>query len=355
VVAAFGIHGRERPFRAVRVDPLVKLSAFTVVDGYPPGTNPRRRRLREVVDLARVSEAADLSGLWIAEHHFHAGGVCPHPPALLAACGEATRRLRLGALVSVLPFHDPISLAEEFAVVDQLSEGRLNFGTGSGYLPVEFEGFGIDPATKRDRFDRALDTILRAWRGELVQSDTPGAKPVRLNLQPVQRPHPPLWIAVQRREAIVHVARRGASVALIPYATVGSIEELAAEVGEYRAHATNPSGEVAVAFHVYVGDRIDRAREALQRYLDGRLTTQSTFYRQKVEHDPAAANAAQIESSGFALFGSRSEVRDRLEELAEIGIDELLGILDFGGLDPLLVAQSTREYGATRSGGAAPE
>ncbi|HEV2230569.1 MAG TPA: LLM class flavin-dependent oxidoreductase, partial [Thermoplasmata archaeon] len=177
---------------------MVKLSAFTVVDAYPATVTGTRDRLREVVSLAEAAERAGLDALWVAEHHFHDGGVCPSPPVLLAACGERTRRLRLGVLVSVLPFHAPLEVAEQYAMVDRLLNGRLNLGLGSGYIPLEFEGHGVDPTQKRERFDRAYDTVLAALRGEPV-SPNGAATPVRINVRPVQRPTPPIWIAVQRR------------------------------------------------------------------------------------------------------------------------------------------------------------
>ncbi len=325
----------------------MRLSAFTVVDSAPETTGGVAQRYAEVLELAEAAEAGGLSTLWVAEHHFQPGGVCPSPPVLLAACGERTRRLRLGVLVSVLPFHRPIELAEQYAMVDRLTGGRLNLGVGSGYIPLEFEGFGLDPAAKREQFDRNLETLLAALGGAEVRSDGPLAKPVRLNVLPVQRPHPPLWIAVQRREAIPFVARRGASLALVPYATVANPEELAAEVREFRSHlAPGVSAEVAVAVHVYAGDHVERARMALQEYLEARLATQSSFYQEKVRRDPRHASAATIESSGFAVFGRPAEVAERLRAFAALGVDELLGIFDFGGLPIDEVRRSVRALGA---------
>jgi len=328
----------------------VRLSAFTVVDEYP--SDPPRDRLREVLELGDVADRAGLSTLWVAEHHFHSGGVAPSPPVLLAALGARTRRIRLGTLVSVLPFHRPIELAEQYAMLDHLLGGRLNLGVGSGYIPLEFEGFGVDPQEKRSRFDRSLETMLAAFQGGEVLAEGPGAKPVRLNVRPVQEPHPPLWVAVQRREAIPFVARRGASLALVPYATLNSYAELTEEVGEYRRHLPpGTHGEVAAALHLYAGPHPDRARAALQRYLDSRLATQSAFYQDKVRRDPAHAHAEHIEAGGWALFGSVSEVAAKLRSFASTGVDEVLGIFDFGGLLTEEVAASVRALGAEWSRG----
>jgi alkanesulfonate monooxygenase SsuD/methylene tetrahydromethanopterin reductase-like flavin-dependent oxidoreductase (luciferase family) len=321
----------------------VKLSAFTVVDVAPDAPEDRPDRFGEVVRLAAVADVAGLANFWVAEHHFQDGGVCPSPAVLLGACATVTRRIGVGVLVSVLPFHRPIEVAEQYAMVDRISGGRLRLGLGSGYIPLEFEGFGVDPATKRDRFDRAFESVIAALEGKEVREDAAGASPVRINVRPLQQPHPPVWIAVQRREAIPFVARRGASLALVPYATVPDLEELAAQTREFRSH--RPDGartEVAAAVHLYVGDRPDRARTAFERYLAARLATQSTFYREKARRDPNHASPAALERAGFALFGKAREVAAGLRRYAEAGVDEVLGLFDFGGLTESEAATSVR-------------
>jgi alkanesulfonate monooxygenase SsuD/methylene tetrahydromethanopterin reductase-like flavin-dependent oxidoreductase (luciferase family) len=328
----------------------VRLSAFSVVDSFPPEVAGSRDRYAEVLDLAESCDRAGLSAFWVAEHHFQPGGLCPSPPVLLAAAAQRTRRIRLGVLVSVLPFHSAIEVAEQYALLDQLVGGRLNFGVGSGYIAVEFEGFGVDPASKRERFDRALETVLRAWRGERVRGDGAGARAIQLNVVPRQQPHPPLWIAVQRREALPFVARRGASVALVPYATVQDLAELKSEVDEFRAALpAGVSASVSAALHLYAGSEPELARAALQRYLESRLATQSTFYQQKVQRDPGHASAEALEAAGFALFGTAAEVSEKLEGYRAAGVDEVLGIFDFGGLALDEVRASVAALGSTFS------
>jgi alkanesulfonate monooxygenase SsuD/methylene tetrahydromethanopterin reductase-like flavin-dependent oxidoreductase (luciferase family) len=324
----------------------VKLSAFTIVDQFPLPEGAGRDRYAEVLALAEAADAAGLSALWVAEHHFQPGGTCPSPPVLLAACGARTSRLRLGVMVSVLPFHRPVDLAEEYALLDQLTHGRVNLGVGSGYIPAEFEGFGVDPAEKRELFERHLDWLRDAFAGREVVASEGTSVPVRLNVRPMQVPHPPLWVAVQRREAIPFVARRDLSIALIPYATVSGIPELAQELQEYRAALPVGSrSEVAVGLHLYAGDHPERARAALDRFLASRLKTQSTFYQAKAAHDPHHASRQGLEESGFALIGSPREVATRLDAFRRIGVDEVLGIFDFGGLAADDVAASVRALG----------
>jgi len=323
----------------------MQLSAFTIVDEYPGPEGPADR-IREVVGLAEAAETGGLTSLWVAEHHFHSGGVCPSPAVLLAACGARTTRLRLGSLVSVLPFHRPIDLAEQYALLDRLTGGRLNLGVGSGYLPFELDGFGVPPESKRELFESHLATILAALEGRPV-SAVPGGPLVQLNVRAVQRPHPPVWVAAQRRETLPFIARRGFSLALIPYATVADLDELAAEIREYRAALpTGVPGHVTIGLHLYAGNDPGSASSALQRYLDSRLAFQSTHYREKVARDPRHAHASAIEESGFALFGTPAEVARRLRAFSEAGVDEVAGIFDFGALDRQAVGTSVEQLGA---------
>lgn len=327
----------------------MQLSAFTIVDGYRD--EPERERLVEVLGLAEAAEAAGLAGLWIAEHHFHDAGLCPSPPVLLAAAAARTRRLRLGAMVSVLPFHRPVDLAEAYAMVDRISGGRLDLGLGSGYIERELAAFDVPREARRERFEANLATLLDAFAGRPIHAVTSGSS-VELNVRPVQQPHPPLWIAVQRREAIPFIARRGANLALIPYATLGGIEELAAEVREYReALPAGVTGRVSAGLHLYAGESTREARRALQRFLDSRLATQSRYYEEKVRKDAHQATAEAIEAAGWALFGTSREVADRLEAFRRAGVDEVLGIFDFGGLRPEEASGSVRALGRALGSG----
>ncbi len=327
----------------------MRLSAFSVLDAFPVGLGETRDRIQEAIDLGVECEASGLDALWIAEHHFHAGGLCPSPPVLLSALGGRTDRLRLGVMVSVLPFHDPVDLAEQYGLLDQLTRGRLNLGVGSGYIGSEFEGFHVDPGSKRERFDSSLETLLAAFRGEPVRVG--GKEPgVTVNVRPIQRPYPPITVAVQRREAVAPNARLGRSIALIPYATVASMDELEAEIEEFRAaRPPGSTAEVRAAVHVYAGASEERAREALQRYLDSRLATQSKFYEEKVQRDPNARSAEAIIRSGLALVGPIEEVARGLARLRKAGVDELLGIFDFGGLPIDDVRASVRAVAGLRA------
>jgi alkanesulfonate monooxygenase SsuD/methylene tetrahydromethanopterin reductase-like flavin-dependent oxidoreductase (luciferase family) len=311
----------------------VRISAFSVVDAFPAGLEAERDRYAEVRTVARAAERAGLDTFWLAEHHFHAGGLCPSPPVLLAAIGAETTRIRLGVMVSVLPFHDPVDLAEQYALLDQLVNGRLRMGVGSGYIAEEFAGFGLDPAERRARFDRHLETLRSALSGSPVTVGTPGAQSVTLNVRPRQPQGPEFIVAAQRRESVLALGARGLSVALIPYATVPDLPALTEVIAAYRAALpVGATARVLAAVHVYAGGRPGVARGALQRYLDARRATGSRYYSEKVAADPSAMRAETIESSGLAVIGSPEQVRAGLDRFRQAGVDELLGIFDFGGL-----------------------
>jgi alkanesulfonate monooxygenase SsuD/methylene tetrahydromethanopterin reductase-like flavin-dependent oxidoreductase (luciferase family) len=317
----------------------VRFSVFSVTDHYPDQPRSIARFYGELLDQIVLAEELGFDTFFVAEHHFHQYGVVPSPPALLGAAAARTRRIGLGVAVAVLPFHHPLVAAEEYALLDQLSGGRLALGVGSGYLRHEFEGFGIDPSEKRARFEEAVDIMLRAWTGEPVTCrgfhHLDGA---RIAVTPVQRPHPPLWTAILRPEAAWHVGRQGRDVMLIPYATSATIADLGEVIGEFRrgrAESGTGPGDAAVAIHTYVADRPDQARpeaeEALDRYVRTRL------YARQRSYD-------ELEQAGLILFGDPEAVGRGVERLAALGVTHLLILANFGALAAARVRASMERF-----------
>jgi alkanesulfonate monooxygenase SsuD/methylene tetrahydromethanopterin reductase-like flavin-dependent oxidoreductase (luciferase family) len=186
---------------------------------------PERR-----VDLAMVYaraleriEIMDRTGydaVWLAEHHFSDFSVCPSVHMLGTLAAARTSRLRIGTGVSLAPFYHPLRLAEEVALLDILSGGRVNWGAGRGFARVEFEAFGVPPEESTSRFHEAVEIVLRAWTEEkLVFS---GAyfrfDGVEVLPKPMQRPHPPVWMAATSEGAIEWAAGRGFSILMDPHA-----------------------------------------------------------------------------------------------------------------------------------------
>ena len=150
--------------------------------------------VREQLDLMRAAEDYGFDSVWPAEHHFTEYGYCASPAVTLAAVAAVTKRVRLGTGIVVLPFHNPIRVAEDFAMLDLMSDGRVDLGVGRGYQPVEYRGFQVDQEKSRGIFNEALQVIVQAWTQERINFK--GAhynivdQPVRP--KPLQKPHPPI-------------------------------------------------------------------------------------------------------------------------------------------------------------------
>ena len=141
---------------------------YYILNTYVPeldGESPELyARWLEQIDAA---ENFGFDSLWITEHHFrYFGGMMPSPPVMLAAAAQRTKKMRLGAAVTILPMHNPLRIAEEFAMVDLLSNGRLNFGAGRGMHPAEYAVFGYDWSNAQSRLPEALDLVISSleWR-----------------------------------------------------------------------------------------------------------------------------------------------------------------------------------------------
>ena len=211
----------------------------------------------EQIDAA---ESLDFDSLWVTEHHFrHFGGQMPSPSVILAAASQRTKRLTLGAAVSIIPMHNPLRIAEEFAMVDQLSRGRLKFGAGRGMHPTEYSVFGYDWNDAQKRLPEALDIIMRAWSGDEFEwrGKYYNFPKLRVYPQPFQQPHPPIYITANRDpESFDLVGRRGHHLMTLPW--IATNEEQGARVESYKTalHAGGHALEdkdVFTMYPVYVG------------------------------------------------------------------------------------------------------
>lgn len=259
---------------------------------------------------AEQAEALGLHSLWLPENHFSGGRAIPSPITLLAAMAARTSRIGLGTTSYLLPIRNPIIAAEEIAVLDRLSGGRVILGVGRGIAPDMFAAFAVDTADKRAIFQRHLDTMRKAWRGEPIIEHEDG-KPVVLSPLPVQQPSPPIWVAAFGPLALKQAASLG-----LPYlaSPIESLDTLAGNYRSYHRHmaeAGMPRQEVVPVMRtVYVSDSA-----AITLALRGRLDNAV----------PAAMRdkAAGIEQ--WSIVGDRAYVRDRLVEYRErLGVSHLI-------------------------------
>jgi len=166
------------------------------------------------LEVALQAESLGFHSIWIAEHHFSNYGYVPSPLVMASHIAAKTANIRIGTGVVVLPLHHPLIVAEETAMVDILSNGRLEVGLGRGYQPYEFERFDQTLSESRERWSEGVEILKKAWtvdtfchKGKYFQFDNTTIFP-----RPLQKPHPPIWMVAQSEQSIIHAATNGLNV-----------------------------------------------------------------------------------------------------------------------------------------------
>ncbi|MGC5016137.1 LLM class flavin-dependent oxidoreductase [Streptosporangium sp. DT93] len=314
------------------------------------------------LELAELAEELGFHGVRLAEHHFRDYGVVPNLFTMLANLAARTERLRLGTGIVVLPLHNPVHVAEEAAMVDVLSGGRLDLGIGRGYQSFEFEGFGIDLAEARDRFDEALEVVLGLWtsptfrhKGTFYRTGTE----VELVPRPLQHPFPPIHVAAVSPETVTMYAERGLPILADPAAPFRKVVRAAETWRETAQRAGHDAAghELVVARSVYVAETVERARED-QAAFEASFDRSRIFNARSAPIDPRTGRAAQ----GFEYYQDRylkggSVSNDfRWEQLEVIGDPErVIGqirllrdagfahlLCDFGSTRPMPLEEMTK-------------
>jgi alkanesulfonate monooxygenase SsuD/methylene tetrahydromethanopterin reductase-like flavin-dependent oxidoreductase (luciferase family) len=184
----------------------IRYDLRSTADAEPPA-----RRFAGILSHAAAAEQRGAQVLWVAERPFVAGALLPAALPLCAALAERTERARIATGVVPLPLHHPLRIAEDGATLDVLSGGRFELGVGLGEHAEGFDGFGVPIRERAGRFEEALALVRQAWSGEPVGGSGGHFEiaEVRVFPRPVQRPHPPLWIAASADAAVRRAARLG--------------------------------------------------------------------------------------------------------------------------------------------------
>jgi probable F420-dependent oxidoreductase len=176
-----------------------------------PWRQPADRLYREILDQIAWAENNGFDDVWLSEHHFIDDGYLPSILPAAAAIAARTERIRIASGVLLMPFHNPIRLAEDIATVDVISGGRFELGVGIGFKAEEFEGFGMPSKERGKRTDQSLDIVRRALSGETVnfKSDLFEFQNVKVTPEPIQKPHPPIWLGGFTPAALRRAVRFG--------------------------------------------------------------------------------------------------------------------------------------------------
>ncbi|MDE0884258.1 MAG: LLM class flavin-dependent oxidoreductase [Myxococcota bacterium] len=284
--------------------------------GISVGGSSNTREWEAARNWVERADRAGLHSVWMPEMHFAQGGNTS-PLLALAAFATRTKRIRLATTSLLIPIHNPLRIAEEIASLDRLSRGRVIVGLGRGFRAPLFSAFGIDPATKRQRFDAALDLILSAWREEEVSlkgtlfESMREAAPAR-SPPPYQSPHPPLAVAAFGPKGLAQAARRGLPYLASPIETFEQIRENLYRYREAMGEAPAPGRWVTPIMRtVFVSDNPSACRRVMEA-----LKGEGRQGGSAAKLPAAVARAVAAPASQRVIVGSSEAVKERLAEYA---------------------------------------
>ncbi len=334
---------------------------FGFFDQLPcPDGFTERQRYDDFMAQIELGDQLGFDTAWLGELHFSRPfSIMAAPLMFLAAAAQRTSRIRLGTAVTLLPLHNPVKIAEEAAIADLLSGGRLEFGVGRGTAPVHYGGYNLPMDESRDRFTEALDFILEAWTHEpfSFQGKFFSVQDVNLVPKPVQKPHPPIRLAANSPDTFPVAGKRGFAIFATPL--INPPDKLHAGLQVYRE--TLPAGapgDTALAFPVHVSTSRERAREeseaGMMRFFReagerlrpfGQVDVKSYEAFQQVLARMDRVTFDDIDRE-MGVFGDPESCIERVRELKrDYQMDEFICYFNQGGImEPALVQQSMRLF-----------
>ncbi|MEE9148136.1 MAG: LLM class flavin-dependent oxidoreductase [Candidatus Tectomicrobia bacterium] len=350
------------------------LLAYPEVPSDAPGTpipstyfdpSTGARNYREHLDEMAYCEELGFEGVVFNEHHYSAYGTMPSPNLIAAALSQRTQRMKIGILGNILPLRQhPVRVAEEYAMLDCLTEGRLIAGFVRG-VPAEYLWYNVNPTESRGRFSEAFDVIMTAWtepmwsyQGEFFQFENCAIWP-----RPVQQPHPPIWVAARSAESLQWCVKRRIPIAQV-YQTTDQIEDTFDYYRQLSREAGWEAGpeQFILTRHIYVGETDAKARAMVEpalRYffelwnrgfseaagtmsVDQQkvreiLNTEQSFSyfragnRERVNFRPLSWE--DLGTTGFIIAGSPDTVARKLKaQMHQVGAEHFMGMFHIGNL-----------------------
>jgi len=310
-----------------------------------------------------AAEGLGYQSAWIAEHHFNDYGLCPSPPVLAAFLAARTTTLRLGMGVSLLPLHHPVDLAEQLAVLDVVSGGRLDVGIGRGGTLQDYQTFRSERADARKRVEEGIALMQQCWNG--VPFDFQGefhtAEALHVRPRPIQRPHPPLYVAANSEDSVRSAARLGLPTLSSFFTAIDELQrrhqvyrDVARAAGRTEAELESLETQAWGMRVVHVAPTRDEALRATEAPFMG--------YQRKMAVLRSDAQGGSVPDSfdrsrlrlrafddyladGWALIGTAADVRDGLQQyLDATGYRRVLLLMALPGLPTALALRSMRMF-----------
>jgi alkanesulfonate monooxygenase SsuD/methylene tetrahydromethanopterin reductase-like flavin-dependent oxidoreductase (luciferase family) len=273
---------------------------------------------QELAEQGEIAESLGFDSFWLPENHFTGPAAIPAPLMLLAAVAARTNKIKLGTTSYLLPIRNPILAAEEVAVLDRLSGGRVILGIGRGFQASMFKPFGIPTSEKRKLFKSNLELMITAWKGEPI--DEFEGTDITLSPLPVQQPHPPLWVAAFGPLAIKQAGTLGLPYIASPVETLSSLKEnILAHQGHVRDTGHPPVTITPVMRTVFVTDNPaleKQVRESLGAEVASRFRDTAT------------------DVDEWAIVGDSVFIKDKLAQYEEtLGLNYLIARGRIQGID----------------------
>ena len=301
--------------------------------GLTPWRIGSRVNAQELGRQGALAESWGYRSFWLPESHFSADTSIPDPLMLLAAVAAHTNTIRLATTSYLLPLRHPLQAAEQVAVLDRLSDGRVTLGVGRGYQPAMFDAFAVSRKDKRRIFEWCLGEMIRAWQGEpLLARD---GEPVVLSPLPVQQPHPPIWVAAFGPKALAQAGKLGLPYLASPMEPVQRLRD------NYQRHAeasdaagVRQPAELPIMRTLFVADDatlLARVREQLEQ--SARQVASSRLRR-----------GISLAPDDWAIVGEPNEVRDKVAAYVEqLGMTHLIVTrLRIGGIEAGAIERSVQ-------------
>jgi len=311
--------------------------------------------LGRVIEYAQEAEELGYDSVWFAEHHFSNYGYIPNPLLMATKVAAETSRIRVGTAVLVLPFWDPLRVAEDIALTDQLTGGRLEVGVARGYQPFEFRRFGLDQAEARERTDEAIAVITKALTGEPFEFEGKYHQIPETTVlpRPLQDPRPPIWLAASTEESFDLGARYGLkALTTLSGRPPSLLEEIWGNFQRSRERFPDAPREFGMQGQVVVAPTDEEARTQMEHFLY--QSRQATNLRHGREHvvsgvsEPLPYEGEPTLEEMFedrTISGSPESAIRKLQRYRDIAdITTLSLVMHGGGMTQETVLQSMRLF-----------
>ena len=303
-----------------------------------------------LIEGAKFADRRGFSAVWVPERHFHAfGGLSPNAAVVAAAIARETSRIQIRAGSVVSPLHHPVRIAEEWAVVDNLSKGRVGISFASGWHPNDFVFAPDAYENRRKIMVEGIETVLKLWRGDTLMFRGGAGSDVSVKLYPMpMQKHLPVWLTCVSRETFVKAGEIG--VGVLTNLQDQSIEELAEKIRLYRqalgqAGHYPDAGEVTVLLHTFLGNDVESVRQKAEKPFCEYLRTSFNLVRHWVkgsgrkidfdkisqaEMDYILLSAYRDYAATRALIGTPDSAAPIIDKLLGVGVNEIGCLIDFG-------------------------